>query len=155
MSHDEGDAAVSGEVRALLAQWDLEKHATVFAELAVDKVRDLKWVLDSDVAALPVVSKRKAQAMLHWWRGENAAEPAHKKATQEPYTQEEGAASPFSSTGGKATEVKQEGEGCTEEGAWQKTGDGTGRHDGGEEGRGGSERVREGRHLQHGGAEAR
>jgi ubiquitin C len=75
------DPGASEEVTALLSQWDLETHADVFVELGVERVRDLQWVLDSDVEEqkIPRVAKRKMLAMLAWWRKENGSEPAHKK----------------------------------------------------------------------------
>jgi hypothetical protein len=108
----------SEEVQVLLAQWDLEKHAAVFAELGVDKVRDLQWFKDSDIEGLqlPTFAKRKAQAMLDWWRTENPAEPARKKVKQEPVEQELGKASGGGARGmkgraapaNKAASAKQE-----------------------------------------------
>lgn len=81
---------MSEEVQALLAQWDLERHAVVFAELGVDKVRDLKWMRDSHIEELqiPPLAKCKAHAMLEWWREEHPPEPARKKVKQEPAKQE-------------------------------------------------------------------
>ena len=80
-SQDAGDAA-SEELQALLAQWDLDRHVAVFAELGLEKVKDLQWFKDDDVDALqiPTFAKRKVRAMLEWWRKENATEPAEKRA---------------------------------------------------------------------------
>ncbi|KAJ1476314.1 hypothetical protein T484DRAFT_3111601 [Baffinella frigidus] len=97
--------ASSEEVQALLAQWDLQCHAVVFAELGLEKVSDLKYLHDSDAEQLPIptLARRKVQAMLEWWRKEHDAEPPQKKVTLEAASGEEGGAA---SGGGKGGEGK-------------------------------------------------
>ena len=71
------------EVKTLLGQWGLGKHAEVFAELGVDAVSDLAFVQDSDLdeQQIPKVAKRKMQAMLDTWREQSVANKAKKKET--------------------------------------------------------------------------
>ncbi|KAJ1481869.1 hypothetical protein T484DRAFT_3636871 [Baffinella frigidus] len=67
--------AVGGEFQTLLVQWGLASSAAAFAEMGVKRVSDLEWLLDSDVEEqqITTVAKRKAQALLEFWREQNAA----------------------------------------------------------------------------------
>ena len=77
--------AASEEVHALLVQWNLQSYEAVLAELGLEGTSDLGFMEDSDVALLemPTLAKRKVQAMLEWWREENAAGPLQKKGKLE------------------------------------------------------------------------
>ena len=78
-------AGVSEALPALLVTWGLESCALLFAELGVERVSDIEWVLDSDINDLqiPTIAKRKAQAMVAQWREQNAEKPAQKKVKRE------------------------------------------------------------------------
>lgn len=95
---DAGATGASEELQALLGKWELESSAAAFAELGVERVSHLAWVLDSDVAEMQIttIAKRITLAMLMWFR---AAEPAQQKVKRE-----EGEAS----GGGAQKKVKRE-----------------------------------------------
>jgi hypothetical protein len=84
------DAGVTDEekdLQALLVEWELESAAAAFAELGVERVSHLAYVLDSDIEQLQsitTIAKRISLAMLKWFRDtQKAAEPARKVKREE------------------------------------------------------------------------
>ena len=48
-AQDAGAKEASEDLQALLVHWKLESSAAAFAELGVERVSHLEWMLDSDV----------------------------------------------------------------------------------------------------------
>ena len=84
-AQDAGATGPAEDLQALLARWKLESSAAAFAELGVERVSHLEWMLDSDVEQLKIstIAKRISLAMLKRFREQNAAEPAQKKVKRE------------------------------------------------------------------------
>jgi len=84
-AQDAGFTGPAEDWQALLVHWQLESAAAAFAELGVERVSHLEWVLDSDVEQLKIstIAKRISLAMLKRFREQNAAEPAQKKVKRE------------------------------------------------------------------------